>query len=336
MSALSNYTINENPDRQKWDDFVYRHPQGNIFQTTCMFDVYKLTPHCTAGIVALEDTNKTILALIVYCTIKEAGVKGKFSKRAIITGGPLVANNNPEYAKALLSNYKKIAKKTGAIYSELRNLYDLSALRSALEEEGFVYEDHLTIHMDLTQTPEALENALHRGRASNIKRAIKKNVTVRDVRTPDELKDVFRLIKDTYERIGLPAPSPELFTNTEKFMKEKVRFIAAFLDGKMIGCRVYLIYKDFLYDWYAAGDRDYSGYHPSDLLPWKGMLSAKESGVKTYDFAGAGKPGKEYSVRDYKLKFGGTLLNLGRYQFIHNPLLFRVGVLGMKIYKYVR
>ena len=246
MSALSNYTINENPDRQKWDDFVYRHPQGNIFQTTCMFDVYKLTPHCTAGIVALEDTNKTILALIVYCTIKEAGVKGKFSKRAIITGGPLVANNNPEYAKALLSNYKKIAKKTGAIYSELRNLYDLSALRSALEEEGFVYEDHLTIHMDLTQTPEALENALHRGRASNIKRAIKKNVTVRDVRTPDELKDVFRLIKDTYERIGLPAPSPELFTNTEKFMKEKVRFIAAFLDGKMIGCRVYLIYKDFL------------------------------------------------------------------------------------------
>lgn len=336
MKTENILSINENPDRKKWDDFVYQHPCGNIFQTTCMFDVYKSTPHCTAGVIALEDGFKNILGLMVYSVIQEPGIKSHFSKRAIITGGPLITDNNPDYSKALLSSYKKIIKKTNTIYSELRNLYDITALRPALEKENFVYEDHLTIHMDLTQSVEALEKALHRGRASNIKRAVKKNVTVQDVSSPQELDDVYRLIKDTYERIGLPSPSPELFINTAKFMKEKVRFIAAFLDGKMIGCRVYLIYKDFLYDWYAAGDREYSGYHPSDLLPWKGMLSAKENGVKIYDFAGAGKPNKEYSVRDYKLKFGGFLLNLGRYQCIHKPLLFRVGVLGMKVYKYVR
>ncbi|HSH65741.1 MAG TPA: GNAT family N-acetyltransferase [Bacteroidia bacterium] len=336
MTAENNFGINENPDRKKWDDFVYHHPCGNIFQTTCMFDVYKSTPHCTAGVIALEDSDKNIVGLMVYSIIQEPGVKSRFSKRAIITGGPLILDNNPVYTNALLTNYKKIIKKTNTIYSEIRNLFDIQALRPSLEKENFVYEDHLTIHMDLTQSVETLEKALHRGRASNIKRAIKKNVTVRDVSTTEELNDVYRLIKDTYERIGLPSPSPELFLNTAKFMQEKVRFIAAFLDEKMIGCRVYLIYKDFLYDWYAAGDREYSGYHPSDLLPWKGMLSAKESGVKTYDFAGAGKPNKEYSVRDYKLKFGGSLLNLGRYQCIHNPVLFKVGVLGMKIYKYVR
>lgn len=336
MKKESILSINENPDRKKWDDFVFQHPFGNIFQTTCMFDVYKSTPHCSAGVVSLEDSNKNILGIIVYSIIAEPGIKSRFSKRSIITGGPLVLNDDPNYTKALLDNYKKIIKRTGTIYSELRNLYDIKALRPSLEKQNFVYEDHLTIHMDLTQPVEVLENKLHRGRSSNIKRAIKKNVTVRDVRSKEELDHVYRLIKDTYERIGLPSPSPELFLNTEKFMKEKVRFIAAFLDEKMIGCRVYLIYKDFLYDWYAAGDREYSAYHPSDLLPWKGMLSAKESGVKIYDFAGAGKPNKEYSVRDYKLKFGGDLLNLGRYQCIHKPLLFRVGVLGMKVYKYVR
>jgi serine/alanine adding enzyme len=336
MRLEENLSINENPDRKKWEDYVFAHPCGNIFQTTCMFDVYKSTPHCTAGVITLENATKNIVGLIVYSIIKEPGIKSSFSKRAIITGGPLVINDDPVYTQTLLKNYKKIIKKTGAIYSELRNLYDIKALRTALEKEQFVYEDHLTIHMDLTQSVEALENALHRGRASNIKRAIKKNVTIDFVSSPEELNQVYLLIKDTYERIGLPSPSPELFLNTAKFMQEKVKFIAAFLDGKMIGCRVYLIYKDMLYDWYAASDRDFSGFHPSDLMPWKGMLWAKENNVKIYDFAGAGKPGKEYSVREYKLKFGGALLNLGRYQCIHKPLLFRVGVLGMKIYKYIR
>ncbi len=336
MKAQSNLIINENPDRKNWDDFVLQHPFGNIFQATCMYDVYKSTPNCTAGVISLEDSAKNILGLIVYSVIQEPGVKSQFSKRAIITGGPLVKDDNLSYAETLIAAYNRIIKKTGAIYSEIRNLYDIKGIRPSLEKEGFEYEDHLTIHMDLTQTVEALEDALHRGRASNIKRAIKKNVTVKDVSAKEDLADVYRLIKDTYERIGLPAPAPELFLNTAKYMQEKVRFIAAFLDGKMIGCRVYLIYKNFLYDWYAAGDRDYSGYHPSDLLPWKGMLSAKESGVTIYDFAGAGSPHKEYSVRDYKLKFGGKLLNLGRYQCVHNPLLYKIGVLGMKVYKYIR
>ena len=187
MKTESNLTVNENPDRKKWDDFVFQHPFGNIFQTTCMFDVYKSTPNCSAGVVALEDSSKNILGLIVYSIIAEPGIKSRFSKRSIITGGPLVLNNDPAYTKALLNSYKKIIKKTGTIYSELRNLYDITALRPALENQNFVYEDHLTIHMDLTQTVEALESKLHRGRSSNIKRAIKKNVTVRDVRSKEEL-----------------------------------------------------------------------------------------------------------------------------------------------------
>ena len=97
-----------------------------------------------------------------------------------------------------------------------------------------------------------------------------------------------------------------------------------------------LVYKDVIYDWYAASDREYSGYHPSDLLPWNTILWAKGNNLKTYDFAGAGKPNKDYSVRDYKLKFGGKLLNFGRYQCIHKPLLYKLGVFGLKAYQYLK
>ena len=111
MKTESNLRINETPDLKKWDDYVLQHPQGNIFQTTCMFNVYKSTPHCSAGVVTLEDNNGNILGLMVYSIIAEPGMKSRFSKRSIITGGPLVTNNDPTYTKVLLDSYKKLSGK---------------------------------------------------------------------------------------------------------------------------------------------------------------------------------------------------------------------------------
>jgi serine/alanine adding enzyme len=336
MGIETSYIVTDTPTRESWADFVFKHPQGNIFQTPQMFEVYQCTPNNNAGVLALQDKGGNILALMVYTLISESGIKRFFSTRSIVSGGPLVFENNIEYASLLLSEYNNRMSKTRVIYTEIRNLYDVSALLPAFNSKKFVYEDHLTIHMNLTRSVDQLENALHRGRSSNIKRAIKKGLTTRDISSKEEIALAYDLIKDTYERINLPSPPPELFLNASDSLKGHIKFFAAFLNEKLIGCRVYLIYKDMIYDWYAAGDRNFSGYHPSDLLPWKGMLWAKENNIKIYDFAGAGKPGIEYSVRDYKLKFGGELISLGRYQHIHKAFLFRLGVFGLKIYKYIR
>jgi lipid II:glycine glycyltransferase (peptidoglycan interpeptide bridge formation enzyme) len=49
---------------------------------------------------------------------------------------------------------------------------------------------------------------------------------------------------------------------------------------------------------------------------------------------GAGKPDDGgYGVRDFKLKFGGELVELGRYIHVCNRLLFAVGKYGVKIMK---
>lgn len=333
---LTGFNINECPDREQWDKYVHAHPNGNIFQTSLMFDVYQSTTSCKAGVIALEDTHKNIIGLMVYALIQEAGFKSSFSTRAIITGGPLISNNNITYALTLLEEYNKIIKRTTAIYTEVRNLFDIKALNSAFEKRGFIHEDHLTIHMDLTKSKDEMEKALHRGRASNIKRAVKKHVITKHISDPQEITVAYGMIKDTYDRINLPAPALDLFLNASKIMKDNIKFYAAFLDDKIIGCRVYLIYKEVMYDWYAAVDREYSSYCPSDLLPWNAMLWGKEHDVKVYDFAGAGKPDIEYSVREYKLKFGGSLLNFGRYRCIHNRLLYKMGVLGIKLFKYIK
>jgi len=50
-----------------------------------------------------------------------------------------------------------------------------------------------------------------------------------------------------------------------------------------------------------------------------------------FDFMGAGKSGEGYGVRDFKERFGGKLIEYGRFRKIINPVLFRAGELGLKI-----
>jgi len=45
-------------------------------------------------------------------------------------------------------------------------------------------------------------------------------------------------------------------------------------------------------------------------------------GYKSFDFGGAGSPHEEYGVREFKRRFGGDLVNYGRYMNVHNKILF--------------
>ena len=46
-----------------------------------------------------------------------------------------------------------------------------------------------------------------------------------------------------------------------------------------------------------------------------------------------GKPNQHYGVRDYKLKFGGKLVNFGRYEIVHKKHLFKIGKIGYYLFK---
>ena len=46
---------------------------------------------------------------------------------------------------------------------------------------------------------------------------------------------------------------------------------------------------------------------------------------------GAGKPDKAYGVRNYKLAFGGDLAEHGRFINILNPILYKLGKIGIKL-----
>ena len=48
---------------------------------------------------------------------------------------------------------------------------------------------------------------------------------------------------------------------------------------------------------------------------------------------GAGKPDEGYGVREFKSKFGGELVELGRFLSINNPILYSIGKKVIEIIK---
>ena len=112
-----------------------------------------------------------------------------------------------------------------------------------------------------------------------------------------------------------------------------IRYFGAFNNGSLIGTICILVYREKLYDWYAGSLKAYYRKYPNDLLPWEVFKWGQKAGCTIFDFGGAGKPNREYGVRTYKEKFGGSLVNYGRFEKIHQPIKFQMAKLGFRLWQ---
>jgi len=323
----------QNIDKQAWNDFVMNHPNGNVFQLPGMYEMYRKTPKFTPVILIANDEKNRIVGCLMSVIHRDYnGLIGELTARSIIMGGPLAENNNSEVLDALLKNYNKIIS-LKAIYSQFRNLFAMNNYLIPFEKNGYRFDEHLDILIDLSQTKEELENQLHKERVRNIAKAEKEGLTFKVLTEKEDIHQVIMLLKKTYCRVKVPFSYEKLFFNSHIMLDENVKFFGAYWEDTMIAGQVRLCYKKTVYAWYAGSDSVYFQKRPNDFLLWNVILWSKENNYTVFDFGGAGKPTIPYGVRDYKLKFGGELVNYGRYEKEHKIILMYLGRFAFKLYK---
>ena len=327
-------------DKEEWSEFVNNHPHGNIFQTPEMYEVYQNTKKYEPVFLAVVNNAGEMLGILLAVIQKEHdGFLGIFSSRSIIWGGPLIKDEHPDILDFLLKEYDKIIKKK-AIYSQFRNLWDWKEKKEIFESNGFNYEDHLDILFDLKKSEDDLWKEMKGTRRKGIKRSYKKGVEVRsiDLTNMEIINEAYNIIHNVYSEIKLPLPGEDFFKGAVEILdRNKYLYtIGAFLNAELIGVRFVLCYKNLIYDWYAASKDEYLSCRPNDVLPWEIMKWGVKNEFEVFDFGGAGKPGIPYGVRDYKLKFGGKLVNYGRFENVHKALLMKLGKAGLNLYRKFR
>ena len=323
----------------QWSDFVYNHPHGNIFQTPEIAEVYKRTKNYEPISLAVIDESGEMLAILLAVVRYEmSGILGTFSARSIIQGGPLFVEDErgADALKELMKGYDKIARKK-ALYTEIRNMCDTSAIGDIFSKMGYEYEDHLNFLVDLTKPKEELWSNLSKSKRRFIKKARKEGVTVEEIKNRELISSFYDLLQRTYKNAKIPLADISLFESAFDILtaKNELKLFMAKYEDEYIGGIMCLIYKGVITEWYVTGSRAHSKLYPSEMVTWHPIEWGSENGYHTFDFLGAGKPDEEYGVREFKKQFGGQLVNFGRYKKIHAPIRMRIAEKGFKVYRKV-
>lgn len=321
-----NFIVNKNVDKSKWQELLAESPFSSPFQTIEFYDLYNKSENFSADVFSIEDEGK-YSALAVVTIQKEKGIKSFFSRRAIIYGGVVLKSNNEADLELLLKSLKSYYKGK-VIYIEIRNNFDYTPLMSIFKSNDWIFNEHLNVQLNTYDTNlESLLSNMKYNRRREIKLSIKEGAKVELANSKEEVVDLYNILDDMYkERVKLPLPDLSFFINL--FNNDKVGkvFIVKHND-KIIGGSFCVFYDNMTINTlYYTGLR---GYHkkvfPTHLAVYGALNYAIDNNLKMLDFMGAGKPNVDYGVRDYKLKFGGEIVEYGRFLLVVNSFLYKLG-----------
>ena len=329
---------------QQWQALVEQSPYATWFQTPEAYEFYaavggELIPFAFGveeyeGDEAMrrsgDEAKGRLVGVIVGYTTKEKNpIKQFLTRRAIIIGGPLLAEDiSDEALAALLKAIRRLGDK--AIYVETRNFHDYSKWRNLFEANGFAYQPHLNFHVD-TSSVEVVDKNLGKSRKRDIRTTIREGVTPVMQPTIEQVREYYQILHTLYTtKVKTPLFSWHFFE--QLYHTEHARFILTEYQGRIIGGTVCVeLPNRALYEWFACGeDGVYNHIYPSCYATYLGIQYAAESGCQIFDMMGAGKPDEAYGVRDFKAKFGGELVEHGRFLCIRKPLLYWIGKMGVK------
>ena len=348
-------------DRTEWSRLVQNSSTGTWFQTPEAYEFFASMPELFAPFaIAVERMNeltneRTLIGVCVgYVTVEKNPVKQFFTRRAIIIGGPALADDcTDEEVIALMSAVKNLPSLQGEelcsiglpvavrrtllgvgfrpIYIETRNFNDYSRWKGVFAKAGFEYQPHLNFHVDCTDK-EAMWERLSDNRKRQVRHTMSEGVNelMNEGVSEQDVREWYQVLEHLYRtKVKTPLWPVKFFIEAHR--QGVGRYMLVRYEGKIIGGSMTVADEKAVYEWFECGlNAQYKDQYPSVCATYAGMRYAAENGIARYDMMGAGEPGVPYGVRDFKAEFGGKKVEHGRFLHIAIPFLFQIGRMGVK------
>ncbi|WP_347354224.1 lipid II:glycine glycyltransferase FemX [Acetoanaerobium noterae] len=322
---MYNTVKNENINKQAWDRLLNESPTASWFQSYSCYQFYKKLDFLKTFAIAVENKDE-LLALVCGYIVADGGMIKRFmSRRAIIPGGMLIGANCDKNAIEMLLKYLTESVSKDAIYTEFRNYFDYSEHRNSFERCGYTYLPHLNFQISTPSVEHCLKE-LSTTKRRDVKQSLKQGAVVVDSEDILDVTEFYEILSDLYKtRIKTPLFSKEFFLQIVK--QKDCNLFAIKFEGRVIGGSLCVgIENHVLYEWFVCGlDGKFKNIFPSTLATWAAIEYAAANGYKYFDMMGAGKPDEGYGVRDFKAKFGGELVEHGRFMRVNQKLKYSIG-----------
>ena len=293
----------------------------NCFQSCCQW----LEPF----LVQVHRKKRLVGSVLGYVTKERCTVKQFFTARAVIFGGPLLAEDISETELAtLLKQVESECEKWKVIYTEIRNFRDFSWWRGTFEKAGWTYVPHYDIHID-TSNRQKMIARIHESKLRAIRKAQEQGEELVEATTEDQFIMWYKQLRRLYRtKVHRPLWPVDFFLTAWRNGYAKLLMLETgdkVEDASLpvrercaVGGMFCVQDETTLYEWYICGQA---------MVTFGALEYANKQGLERFDLMGAGEPGVPYGVRDFKMQFGGELKELGRFQLIHKPWLYKLGTL---------
>lgn len=337
-------------DRAEWGALVKSSATGTWFQSPEAYEFYASMPELFRPFAyGLENAGKLRAVCVGYVTVEKNALKQMLTRRAIVIGGPCLADDcsNDEVRELMMAVRKELKGET--IYVECRNFNDYSRWKNVFADAGFEYVPHLNFHID-TSSMEIVDANLGKSRKRDIRTTIREGVNVIEHPTDEQVCEYYKVLDNLYRtKVKTPLFPLSFFLALNKHQGGRLLLLE--YQGRIIGGTVCVVFNrdkfetinhkfeittppSVVYEWFVCGeDGVYPHVFPSCYATYAGIKYAAEHNCPRFDMMGAGKPDEAYGVRDFKAKFGGSEVEHGRFLCITKPLLYKIGVLGVKLLK---
>ena len=236
-------------DRSEWSKLVRESRTGTWFQSPSAYEFFAGQPKLFAPfVVAVRDERLGIRGICVgYVTIEKSVLKQFFTRRAIILGGPVCADDATSEEVEFLMDAVRQRLEIGhwrldickdPIYIETRNFEDYSRWREAFEAAGFEYKKHLNFHVDCTD-----EEAMWGRLSENRRRQLKKSAAISELAISElEIREWYGILERLYKtKVKTPLWPVEFFL--EAYRQGVGKFLLVKHEEKVIGGSMVVVKK---------------------------------------------------------------------------------------------
>lgn len=320
-----------------WRDFIARHSNGTVFQTPEMFELFQKTKKFDPLIIGAYNDNVLSGLLLGVFIHERSGPAKLLSSRFVIYGGPLLSGDDIRRKECLDTILKALVRQTKnkALFIQFRNFFPQDDLMAVYKKHGFSLIDRLNFVIPLDKREQVLK-AMSESRRRQIRLATRNGAQIIEPSSIEQMREFYSILYRLYRfKVRKPLPDWSFFETFYHHAKVGQLGIIKLIQykGKIIGGILAPIFMDkCIYEWYVCGlDQEYKDQYPSVLATWAGIEYAIDNGIKSFDFMGVGKPDTAYGVRDFKARFGGTLVNNGRITRINKHSLYNIAELGYNV-----
>ena len=179
---------------------------------------------------------------------------------------------------------------------------------------------------------------MHNTKSLQTRRGYRRCLKVEISSGMDSFEEYYDILFKTYSRAGQPLQNISFFRSAieELGKSNNLVFFSAYYNFKLVGFRIALIFNGIMHDWYAGDLNEARDKYTNDILVWEALKWGNNNNLKLFDFGGAGEPGKEYGVREFKKKFGGKLVSYGNFLKIHQSIKYNILKLMLPMYKFYK